>query len=146
MGIPFRSKLADAKVLIQHGHTVTLDTIIATDEAIQTLRVDGLLQFAHDIDTQLAADTIVVDPSGQLHIGTDQQPIDDEVVARVVFVADTAIDRMWDPQQLSRGLISHGKVVMHGEEVTPYVALQIDPRQGATRSPARVRTSELAGR
>ena len=124
---------ANAKVLIQHGHAVTFDATITPEAAIDTLRVDGALEFVHDLDTQLAVDTIVVDPLGKLHIGTETQPIDESVTARIVFVGNADIDLNWDPNQLSRGLIAHGEVQMYGEDVTPYVALKEDPRHGATQ-------------
>lgn len=124
---------ADADVLVKAGHEVVFDEVIAPPDSLHTLRVDGLLTFDHDDDTQLAVETIVVDGGGTLHIGTDEVPIDGNVTARIVFTAEGEIDTEWDPLQLSRGLIAHGTVEMHGEEVTPYVSLAVDPRRGDTR-------------
>jgi hypothetical protein len=122
---------ADANVLVPHGKTVTVDRIFAV--ALRTVRVDGKLAFAPDRDTSLLVDTMVVAPGGQLVIGTAAAPIARDKRARLLFADPGAIDSTWDPNLLSRGLISHGQVSMVGAEVTPHVALARAPRKGDTR-------------
>ena len=121
----------DADVLITNGTVVTFDSVIT--DALHTVRIDGTLQFAVDIDTQLKADTIFVDGSGTLLVGTEDAPIHDDVAARIVIADTGAIDTHWDPTLLSRGLISHGAVEMYGQYVTPYVALAADPQQHSSQ-------------
>ncbi|MFM9965219.1 MAG: G8 domain-containing protein [Planctomycetaceae bacterium] len=111
-----------AQVLVSAGHTVTFDAV--QTNAMRWVRVDGTLQFKTNIDTQLLVDTLVVDAAGTLRIGSAAAPIAAGVAARIV-IADNGrnIDQAWDPLQLSRGVISHGTIEMHGETVTPFVSL-----------------------
>ncbi len=120
-----------AQVLVSAGHTVTFDAV--QNNAMKWVRIDGTLEFETDIDTQMLVETVVVDAAGTLHIGTTANPIASGVAARIV-IADSGqdIDQTWDPLQLSRGVISHGAVEMHGETVTPFVSLN-GVRKGATQ-------------
>jgi len=120
-----------ADVVVSAGHTVTFNTV-QFDE-IDTLRVDGTLSFATNIDTQLFVDTIVVTPDGTVRIGSEDNPVEAGVAARIVFADDGAIDTDVDPLLLGRGLVSLGAVAMWGEEVTPFVSLATDPRRGDTQ-------------
>jgi len=119
---------AHANVLVSAGTEVRFDSILVTP--LHTVRVDGTLEFATHVDTQLLVDTIIVDPAGALHVGTAAQPVASGVAARIVIADTGPIDTAWDPRLLSRGLISHGELVMHGEEVTPYVGLAAVPLAG----------------
>ena len=121
-----------AQVLVSAGTTVTFDAV--QTNAMKWVRVDGELDFATSIDTQMLVETVIIDPAGSLRIGTVANPIQSGVAARLV-IADMgqAIDTTWDPDQLSRGLISHGTVAMQGEEVTPFLPLAVAPVRGSTQ-------------
>ena len=119
-----------ADVLITEGHVVRYN--IVSTEGIDTIRVDGSFVFATDVETQLLVDTLIVDGKGLLEVGSDENPIDDAVTARIIIHDDGPVDPLWDPLQLSRGVISHGRVEIHGEDVTPYVSLSADPNRGDT--------------
>jgi hypothetical protein len=121
---------ADARVLIPRNVTVTVDRAAAP---VRTVRVDGVLRFAADRNTSLIVDTIVVSPSGQLVMGTSELPVAADKKAEIVFTGAGPIDTQWDPNLLSRGLISHGTVTMHGAPVTSWLALARAPRRGDTR-------------
>lgn len=120
-----------ANVLIGEGYTVTLMSEVLP--VYRTIRVDGTLNFASDVNTLLKVDTLVVDPSGSFIMGTEAQPIAPDVSARVVIADRGVIDRDWDPQGLSRGLINHGMVSIVGSEMTPFVALAEPPSAGSTQ-------------
>jgi hypothetical protein len=122
---------ADANVLVPKDRTVTLDCFC--DVALRTVRVDGKLQFAHDRNTALLVDTLLVLPTGRLVIGTAAQPITADKQAKLIFADRGPIDVKWDPHQLSRGLISHGAVIMYGAPTTAHVALAAAPRKGDIR-------------
>src|SRR5205085_48364 len=47
-----------------------------------------------------------------------------------VFACERPIDSNWDPNLLSRGLLSHGAVEVHGAALTPFAALAQAPRRG----------------
>ncbi|MEM1011168.1 MAG: G8 domain-containing protein [Planctomycetota bacterium] len=120
----------NADVHVPEGVTVTIDGVIT--EAILTVRLDGTLRFATDVDTELRVDTLVSAMTGVLEIGTAANPVAEDVTARVV-VADTgAIDRTWDPRLLSRGALLHGRTFIHGEERTAFLALDGGASAGST--------------
>ena len=50
-------------------------------------------------------------------MGTAANPIASGVTARLLITDNGPIDRTWDPFGISRGLISHGSVSIHGAEV-----------------------------
>jgi hypothetical protein len=126
-----RLPAADANVLIPKGKTVTLDHVSRV--ALRTVRIDGKLQFSPDRNTALLVDTLVVMPEGCLLIGTPTRPIAAGKQARLIFADRGPLDTRWDPTQLSRGLISHGIVKMHGAAKTAHVALARIPQKGDTR-------------
>jgi PKD repeat protein len=119
---------AEADVLIPEGIQVLYN--VDSDTPIQTLRVDGTLKFASDINTHLLIDTFVVSPTGKLIVGEHDNPIQSAIKVRISFTGDTPIDTDWDPKQLSRGLLSHGSVEIHGAEKQEYVALAKPALQG----------------
>ncbi len=121
---------AGAKVVIAAGTTVTFNAYM--NAAMGTLRIDGTLNFATNINTQLKADTVVVSQTGRLHIGTAAAPIADNVTARILIVDNGPINTVWDPYLWSRGVVSLGEVIAYGSVVTPYVNLSVDPRAGDT--------------
>ena len=122
----------DAQVVISTGTTVTFDVV--QHDSMNWVRVDGILDWDTDDDTQMLLDTLVVDPAGLLQIGTADNPVEHGVAARIV-IADNGedIDLVNDPLQIGRGVISHGTAKLFGEEVTPYVSLNTDPRRGDTQ-------------
>jgi len=118
----------DAKVLIGAGVQVRYDG--QSDARLKTLRVDGRLSFATDADTKLVVDTFVNAMSGELVMGTDADPIQADVSTEIIFTSEGDIDKSWDPKQLSRGLVSHGKVSIHGAEKTDLITLQSEALAG----------------
>jgi len=122
----------DDRVLIRAGHSVSYNGI--SDEPIHWTRVMGELRFLPSIETRLTVETLIVDPSGALILGTETDPIADGAVAEIVI--DTTrgpIDQTEDPFALSRGVITHGHTEFHGETVVPYTALEGDALAGANR-------------
>jgi hypothetical protein len=121
---------AQATVFIPKGKTVTLNGVLAAP--LRAVRVDGTLQFAPDANTGLVVDTLVITPTGQLIVGTADRPIAPDKRAEIVFSGGGPIDFAWDPTLMSRGLISHGTVSVHGAPATAFVALARPARQGDT--------------
>lgn len=122
----------DAQVLVSAETTVTFDVI--QYESMNWVRVAGTLDWDVDDNTQMLLDTLVVERHGILRIGTEDSPVEHGVAARIVIADDgTDIDTEWDPNQLSHGVVSHGSAEFWGEEVTPYVSLDTDPRRGDTQ-------------
>lgn len=110
-----------ARVVIAGGVEILLDHVNRTFH--KTIRVDGQLTFATDVDTGLRVDTMVVAHSGTLQMGTVDDPVQAGVTAKIIIADDGPIDIAWDPNELSRGLICHGRAVMHGQAKTPHARL-----------------------
>lgn len=121
---------AGARVLIPFGASVTLDSQSQAD--LFSIRVDGTLSFSAATDSGLRVDTLVVTETGTLQMGTAASPVQAGVTAKLVITDDGPIDRQADPFALGRGLITHGRVQMHGTEVTPFVAASGAIRAGDT--------------
>ena len=119
-----------AKVLIPD--IVTVNYNLQSDASLFTVRVDGKLSFSTDADTKMLVDTVVVSPTGTLEIGTAERPVADGVQTHIVFANDGPIDVAWDPSLLSRGLISHGKVDIHGAEKTGFTKIETAAMAGDT--------------
>ena len=118
-------------VVIPDGVTVTYDNVSET--RLNIMRVDGKLQFAPNQNTKLIIDSIFVSKQAELAIGTKDNPIQADKTAQIIFTSDTAIDTNWDKKQLSRGLVSHGKVDIFGADKTDFLTLQNDVFAGANQ-------------
>ncbi|MEM0943340.1 MAG: G8 domain-containing protein, partial [Pseudomonadota bacterium] len=110
-----------ARVHIPGGIEVSVDGELAPE--LKTVRVDGKLSFATDVNTELRVDTLVTTQTGTLEIGTEAAPIDADVTARIVFADDGAIDQSWDPALVSRGALLHGQTTIFGAEKLAFAAL-----------------------
>ena len=122
---------AGARVVVAAGTTVRFNAYM--NFAIDTLRIDGKLHFSTYQNTQLKVDTVVVTTTGVLHIGTEADPIQNHVTARILIADAGPIDLTQDPYQLGRGIVSRGEVKMHGMDVTPYATLAVEPGAGDTK-------------
>lgn len=120
-----------ANVLIADDATVTVDSTIAA--TLRTVRVDGTLRFSTTSNSQLRVDTLVVDVHGTLEMGTAANPIEPDVTASIVIADRGDIDRVWDPFEFSRGVISHGRTVIYGAAKTSHAVLATAPTTGATQ-------------
>lgn len=118
----------DANVVIPEGVYMEYDQ--ESDARIFTVRVDGHLEFASDTSSKMVVDTFVVAPDGQLTIGTEEAPIEDDVNVEIVIANNGKIDTDWDPALLSRGLISHGKTEIHGQLKDSHDKVSEDPMAG----------------
>ena len=118
-------------VVISSGVTVTYDNVSET--RLNVMRVDGNLKFASNQNTKLIIDSIFVSKEAELTIGTQDNPIQADKTAQIIFTSDTSIDTNWDKKQLSRGLVSHGKVDIFGADKTDFLTLQNDVFAGANQ-------------
>jgi len=120
----------DARVLIPEG--IHVEYGIESDAQIFTLRVDGMLEFATDTNSSMTVDTIVTSPTSSLLMGTEENPVDPDVNIDIIFANNGPIDVEWDPMLLSRGLIAHGDVSIHGTEKDSHEKVIEDPMAGDT--------------
>lgn len=119
-----------ARAFVPSERTVVYGAI--SSEVLDWLRIDGHLIFQTTADTLLTAETVVVMPDGHYEMGSAAAPIPPGVHADVVFVGDGPIDLAADPEQLGRGLVSHGVASIHGAAKTTHVKVVADPPSGAT--------------
>ncbi|NBD16307.1 MAG: DUF4347 domain-containing protein [Cyanobacteria bacterium] len=117
-----------AKVLVQDGVQVEYDGV--SEARLETLRVDGTLEFAHNQNTKMLIDTFVVDSDGVLQIGTEANPVQTNKTVEIIFTSDSAIDSNWDPTLVSRGLISHGQARIYGADKLDFASLAEDVQTG----------------
>lgn len=123
-GIP----AADDRVVIGANHDVAYDAV--SDAPLDCLEVRGALEFAAAADTRMRVVTLTVREEGRLEIGSASAPIAADVTAEIV-IADRPIDTDADPAQVGNGLISLGKVTMHGAVRTPtFVRTSREPLAG----------------
>ncbi len=120
----------DARVLIPEGVHVTYGGL--SSSRLFTVRVDGHLDFATDVSSKMVVDTMVVTPNAQLTIGTATDPVQSGVDVDIVIANNGPIDVTWDPMLLSRGVISHGDVEIHGAIKDSHEKVLSDPMQGDT--------------
>jgi len=120
----------NAQVYIPQGVSVTYAGL--SDTPLFTLRVDGALSFAHDANSRMVVDTFVVTQTGKLTIGTEDNPVSAAHSVDIQISGNGAIDATWDPMLLSRGLISHGEVEIHGAEKLTHSKVSEAPMAGDT--------------
>ena len=112
----------EAEVLIPQNVAVRYNG--TSDARLDTLRVDGVLNFATRRNTQMMVDTFIVSPQGKLNIGNQNNSVKADKTAKIIFTSDRAIDSNSDPKQLGKGLISEGRVGIYGAEKLDFVPIQ----------------------
>ena len=118
----------DAKVVISEGVHVTYDA--ESDTRLETVRVDGTLEFAHNRNTKIVVDTFITSHTSTLTIGSEANPIQANKTARIVIADNGQIDSNWDSTLISRGVVTHGQVRIHGAEKLDFISLQEDVSAG----------------
>jgi len=118
----------NAQVLIKDGITVTYDNV--SDARLFLVLVNGVLTFSPDVDSKMIFDTMFVDTTGTLLIGTEENPIQSGVNVDLIIADNGDIDTTWDTTLVSRSLIAHGPTRMHGQEKTTHLKVLIDPKIG----------------
>lgn len=120
----------DARALIPEGVHMTYDHV--SEASLFTVRVDGHLDFVPYTDSQMVVDTLIITPGGKLTIGTEDDPVEPDVSVDIIFANNGPIDTDWDPTLLSRGMIAHGTVDIHGAEKDSHDKVIDDPQAGDT--------------
>ena len=128
---------AGAKVLVSEGVRVVYDVDPDTAAAarLDIVRVDGMLDFSRAASTEMWVDTLVTMPDSHLRIGSADEPMPVGVTAEIVVTGDggAPIERSNDPEQLSRGVVTHGKVEIAGAAKSAHLELAGDALAGADR-------------
>jgi len=119
---------SNALVLIPQNITVNYDAINNT--SIYGIKVRGRLKFSATQSSLLRVDTLIIDTTGELIIGTENSPIEPTILVAIKFVDNGDIDVLKDPNLFGRGLLALGKVSIHGEVKTSHLKVAQDPVAG----------------
>lgn len=116
------------RVAIASAHEVTYDAI--AESKLECVEVRGRLLFSPDKSSRMMVGTLMVLEGGHLEIGSAGRPVESNATVELV-IADQPINSALDPAQVGTGLISLGKVTMHGAAKTPtFVRLRTEPLAG----------------
>ncbi len=113
-----------ARVLIESGHTVKVDTEVAN--AVTTVRVEGGITFSTTTNSSLTVDTMVTMMGSTFEMGTEADPIPEGITAKLIiedqgdFVNTGITNPDYDPSHLGLGLIIHGSIEIYGMVRTGY--------------------------
>lgn len=114
-----------AVVQIPQGVEVTIASQLTS--RLETVRIDGLLKFATDSNTELQVDNLVSSCDGHLQVGTASSPIQADVSAKVVFIDDGAVS---DSKLIGRGAILMGRTEIQGAAKTHKAIITPQAKQG----------------
>ena len=118
-------------VYIPEGVMVKYDKV--SDVKIDTVGVDGALHFATDTDTRLMVDSLFTGANSHFTIGTDDRPVEKGVQAEIIIHRDNGpIDISDDPLQLSKGVVTHGKVEIAGQDKADFLMAADGMKAGDT--------------
>jgi len=103
-----------ASVTIPNNVRVTITTeLVAKHKFIQ---VDGNLFMSIHNNTLLRVETLSVESTGYFRIGLPGNRVKPDKQAKIIFTSDDElIDREWDVKQITRGLMSRGKIRVYGK-------------------------------
>lgn len=118
----------EAWVLIPAGIDVIYDQISQTELA--AVRVDGGLKFSSTQSSQMIVETLMIESTGRLTIGTKNNPILSDVNVDILIRDTGDIDVVKDPGLMSRGLLARGPVNIHGTKKTSHLKVSADPLAG----------------
>ncbi len=122
--------VAGERVLVHH--TVEVEYDLQSDESLQWLRVDGVLNFQQNASTRILVETLVSDPRATINIGTADQAIAADVTAEILIdTSGGALSQVVDPTLLGRGFITHGVTNIFGAEKSEFTTLLGDAAAGA---------------
>ena len=138
------------RVVITSGHEVTIRSKIAG--AAKTVRVDGTLTFASNVDSELRVDTLVVSHHGRLQVGSEANPIEADKSARIViddfnngFETEDKNSPDYDPNTIGQGVISMGSIEIHGAQKSPYATISQAPMGTTVLTPKAFPTGWRVG-
>ena len=114
-----------AWVLIPEGIRVMYDQESQTP--IRGIEARGVLKFSPNQSSLLRVDTLVIEHSGELIIGTESNPVRSDVSVNIQIIDNGNIDLNRDPSMFGRGILAMGRVSIHGEEKTTHLKVANDP-------------------
>ncbi|TDR22543.1 G8 domain-containing protein [Marinicella litoralis] len=118
----------NAWVLIPAGIDIEYDQINTT--ALAAIRVEGGLKFSTTQSSRLIVETLLIESTGRLIIGSKNKPILADVTVAIEIRDTGDLDVVKDPTLMGRGLLARGPVNIHGAKKTPHLKVSTDPLAG----------------
>ncbi len=118
----------NAWVLIPTGIDILYDHVSSID--LTAVRVDGGLKFSTTSPSQMIVDTLLIESSGRLIIGSKNKPVPADVSVSILFSDGGDLDVVRDPNLMGRGLLARGPVQIHGAKKTTHLKVAVDPLAG----------------
>jgi len=130
------SRVPTANDIVLISHIVTYETSIG-DVTTIGINTGGTLRFVTDQSTVLKVATLLVMPGGTLEIGTEANPIPQNVQAEII-IKDHPLDvtddgeGIYDPQLFGTGILTiDGTIRMHGvTKSRTFVRFSAEPQAG----------------
>ena len=121
-----------ARVIIPIGFEIIYDHQDVS--RLKSVLVDGNLEIANDINTEMHVETLVVGPSGMNVPGGEftADISNNDVTCRIVILDEGPLDIETDPILIGRGFISHGILFLSGAYKTPHPVIANDLSAGET--------------
>jgi len=114
---------AENNILIKSGTTIKLQGTQLAEFSI--ILVEGNLEITHSEDSLLKVQKIIISPNGKLTIGTEENPIEKDKRAKIVFTKQ---------KEGEIGIFVFGELLIHGYKIEPtFVELNSDARIGDKR-------------
>lgn len=118
-------------VAISPGTAVSYGSMTGQARVIG-IKSGGALRFSTTVNTRLRVVTLLVEPGGELEVGTSSAPVNAGVTSEIL-IADQATDPGTDPDQYGTALLVQGKATLHGSTKSPtFVRLAREPVAGDT--------------
>lgn len=118
----------DAWVLIPSGIDVVYDQMSSVE--LSAVKVEGGLIFATDQSSSMLVETLLIEMTGRLLIGTINNPLQYGTDVSIQFTDTGELDVIKDPNLMGRGLLARGLVYMHGARKTAHIKVSEDPLMG----------------
>jgi len=103
-----------AAVTIPYGVRVTITAELAAEHKF--IQVEGNLFMTIKENTLLKVETLYIESEGYFRIGFPSNRVKPDKQAKIIFTSDDKIIcTNWDKKQITRGLISEGKIEVYGK-------------------------------
>ncbi len=122
---------AGQNLYVPAGKALQVD--VFNDSAFGTLRVDGNISFVSSANVRIKVDTLVVTSTGSFEVGAELARVPNTKKIEIVIANNGSINRSWDPNNISRGVILQGKTRIYGSNKSAYHELAVDPAAGSTQ-------------
>ena len=120
-----------ARVYIPAARTISYD-VTGTPPSLKWIRLEGTLSARRGLALQMKVDTFITDLGSVLDFGTKASPLGAGSSLLVTFADNGDLDPAVDMAMIGRGLITLGKVDIHGTEKSSWHYIENSLAIGAT--------------